>query len=353
MAAEREHLQGDKEGREIDQGLFFRALLRVPELGAHLLDAMLRPTDQALELLPGFQREGVVDLGAVHVERRYGAARLTVRNLRALNAEDEALIGQMETAVDLALLDDQVRVGVLRGGVMTHPRYLGRRVFSAGINLTELYEGRIPLVEFLLGREVGYISKLVRGLLMQDDGGAWPRRTVDKPWLAAVDTFAIGGGMQLLLAVDRVIACSDSYLSLPAAQEGIIPGAGTFRLPRRAGGQLTRQIILDGRKLWASESDARCLIDEVVDPADMDAAVEAGVAHLGSPAVAGNRRMLNLTEESPDRFREYMAEFAVEQALRMYGRDVIDKVERRVAARSRHPRLGRRTGPTTITRSTG
>lgn len=326
ITAERLHIQADKEGWEIDQGILFRALFRVPEVGAHLLDSMLAPTPRAQRLLPAFAAEGLVELGAVRLERHGETAHLTVRNLHCLNAEDDALIEDMETAVDLVLLDEQVSVGVLRGGPMTHPRYLGRRVFSAGVNLIDLYRGQISFVDFMLRREVGYISKLMRGLLVDDDWAAWPRRTLDKPWLAAVDGFAIGGGMQLLLAVDRVVAANDAYLSLPAAQEGIVPGVANLRLSRHTGGRLAREVILGGRKLWASEPAARAVVDEAVDAQRMDEAVRAHAERLAAPAVRANRRMLNLADEPTDRFREYLAEFSVEQALRIYGSDVIEKV---------------------------
>src|SRR5690606_32303152 len=132
------------------------------------------------------------------LERRDGVAHLTMCRDDCLNAEDGRQVDDMETAVDLALLDPAVHVGVVRGGTMTHPRYRGRRVFSAGINLKALHAGEISLVGFLLRREVGYISKPVRGLLVERDD-AWRSATVEKPWVAAVDTFAIGGGCQLLL----------------------------------------------------------------------------------------------------------------------------------------------------------
>lgn len=320
--------QDEKEGREIDQGVFFRAMLRDRIAGPHLLDTMLLPTARAQDLLPEFAASGQVDLGPLRLERRSGAAYLTVCNTSALNAEDNELIDAMETAIDLALLDGQVRVGILRGGEMTHPRYAGRRVFSAGINLSKLHSGQISLVDFLLRRELGYIAKLVRGLLIDDHPGAWPRRYRDKPWIAAIDSFAIGGGAQLMLVFDHVIAAADSYFSLPAAQEGIVPGAGNFRLTRSGGPRLARQVILSGRKIWAHEPEARLLCDEVVDPRDMDAAVEAARELLDNSAVVANRRMLNLADESPDAFREYFAEFAAEQSLRLYGEDVLDKVRR-------------------------
>jgi (3,5-dihydroxyphenyl)acetyl-CoA 1,2-dioxygenase len=337
MASERARSQARKEGREIDQGIFLRGMLRSPTTGPHLLDAMLRPTPRALRLLPQFSRTGVADLGSVRVERRDGAARLTMCRDDRLNAEDSQQVDDMETAVDLTLLDPDVRVGLLRGGEMSHARYRGKRVFSAGINLKALHAGSISLVDFLLRRELGYISKLTRGILVEDET-CWRSPMVQKPWVAAVDGFAIGGGMQLLLAFDHVIAASDAYLSLPAAAEGIVPGAANFRLTRSVGPRLSRQIILEGRRIWATEPAARLVVDEVVEPPEMDEAVEKSLDSLQGPAVAANRRMLNLAEEPPDEFRRYIAEFAVQQALRLYSEDVIGKVGRFISSFS-EPRL--------------
>ncbi len=325
IEAEQRHAQAGKEGREIDQGLFLRAVLTDPGCGPHLVEAMRRPTDRAHHLLAGFQSTGVADLGTVTIERDHGAAHLTVHNGQHLNAEDAVLTDDLETAVDLALLDGQVRVGVLRGGPMSHPRYQGRRVFSAGINLTYLGTGRIPFIDFLMRRELGFINKIARGLA---PGEHWTAAGPEKPWLAAVDSFAIGGGAQLLLVFDLVVAAADAYFSLPAAQEGIVPGAANLRLGRLGGGRIPRQMLLGGRKIWASEPDGRLLCDVVADPREMDQAIEDGVRQLGSEAVLANRRMHNLAAEPPDRFREYMAEFALTQALRLYGADVINKVDR-------------------------
>jgi len=330
MAAERSRAQAAKEGRAIDHGIFFHALLRDPRIGEHICASMLRPTEAALRALPDFQRTGRADLGVVTVERDGTAAFLTVHNLRYLNAEDDPLAVAMETAVDLALLDDGVRVCVLRGAPMTHPAYRDRRVFNAGINLTHLHEGRISYVGFLLGREFGYLNKFTHGLLAEDRS-PWPHSTVQKPWIAAVDSFAIGGGMQVLLAVDRVVAGRDAYFSLPAAQEGIIPGAGTFRLGRLFGGRLSRQVLLGGRVIHAAEPEAALLCDEVTD--DLDGAVARGVEQLDSEAVVANKRMLTLVEEPLDDFRRYMADFALAQSLRIHSDDVLGKLAARAARR--------------------
>ncbi|WP_320068917.1 (3,5-dihydroxyphenyl)acetyl-CoA 1,2-dioxygenase DpgC [Micromonospora sp. RTGN7] len=329
MAAELDRVQADKEGREIDQGIFCAAVLRSATAGSHLIEAMLRPTPRALQLLEGFRRTGVVELDAALIERQGDAAEITFRNAHCLNAEDAGLIADLETAVDLALLDDQVRVGVLRGGEVDHPRYRGKRVFSAGINLKDLRNGAIPFLEFLMGRELGYINKMYRGLLVDPAAGAWSDRTVVKPWIGAVDSFAIGGGMQLLLVLDRVIAEADAYLSLPAAEEGIVPGLGNLRLTRLTGARLARQVVLGGQKIHAATAQGRLLCDEVVAPQDMRAAIDRAVRELSAPAVAANRRMLTLAEEPLEVFREYLAEFAHVQVLRAYSGDVLAKVERR------------------------
>jgi (3,5-dihydroxyphenyl)acetyl-CoA 1,2-dioxygenase len=327
LEAERARQQAAKEGHEIDQGIFFSRVLRSPLAGPHLLDAMLRPTPRARRLLPEFTRSAAVDLGSVRLERTGSVARLTMCRDDCLNAEDNRQVDDMETAVDLALLDPAVRVGLVRGGEMSHPRYRAKRVFSAGINLKALHAGGISLVDFLLRRELGYIHKLLRGVLVED-GARWHTPWLGKPWVAVVDSFAIGGGCQLLLVFDRVLAASDAYFSLPAADEGIIPGAANFRLSRCAGMRLSRQIILQGRRIWAGEPAARLLVDDVVEPNEMDLAINKSLEYLQNPAVIANRRMLNLAEESPDEFRGYMAEFSLQQALRLYSDDVIGKVGR-------------------------
>jgi thioesterase DpgC len=326
LVAEREQLQGDKEGREIDQGIFFAAILAAPHGGPHFAATMLRPTPRALVMLERFQSQGSLRLDTLLIERVDGVARLTVHNEACLNAEDATLIADMETAVDLVLLDDATGVFVLRGCVMTHPKYAGRRVFSAGINLKQLHQGRISLAGFLLQRELGYISKMLHGLHVDRETSLAGPEVVSKPWIAAVDSFAIGGGAQLLLVADHVIAEAGSYFCLPAAQEGIVPGVANLRLTRAVGSRMARQIILSGRKVSTQDRDSHLVFDEVVEAADMDRAVADCAARLNNPAVRANRRMLALAEEPMHDFLNYMSAFAYEQALRLYSEDVLNKV---------------------------
>ncbi|MEW1864617.1 enoyl-CoA hydratase/isomerase family protein [Streptomyces sp. NPDC088194] len=340
LAAEARLPQWEKEGWEIDQGLLFQALFGSAVAGPHLLRAMLRPTRRSLAALPGFRATGRADLGTVSVTRREGIAQVEVCNDAYLNAEDDALVEALETATDLVLLDDGSRVGVLRGGVMTHPAHRGRRVFSAGINLTHLFQGRISLVGFMLRREVGYLAKFVHGLHHGEDGpGGLPARVV-KPWVGAVDSFAIGGGTQILLALDRVVTAEDAWFSLPAMDEGLVPGAANLRLVPATGSRLSRQMIFWGRRLRAGDPAASWLCDQVVPAGELDAAVERAAAHLDNPAVAANKRMLAIGEEPEDVFRRYMAAYAIEQAVRMYSPDLIANLERTWVNRSRRHAAG-------------
>ncbi|MFG3530818.1 (3,5-dihydroxyphenyl)acetyl-CoA 1,2-dioxygenase DpgC [Streptomyces sp. NPDC047917] len=329
VVAEAARIQAHKDGREVDQAMFCGAVLRSATAGTHLIEAMLLPTAGACELLEEFRRVGRIALSTVVVERKGQAAYVTFRNAHCLNAEDNRLIADLETAVDVVLLDDQVRVGVLRGGEVDHRRYAGRRVFSAGINLKDLRNGDISFVDFLLGRELGYIHKMARGLLVNPAEAAWADRCTSKPWVGAVESFAIGGGMQLLLVLDRVIAESEAFFSLPAAEEGIVPGLGNLRLTRMVGTRLARQIILQGRTIHAKDPEASLICDEVVSSSGMESAIDRAVQELSAPAVAANRSMLFLAEEPLDLYRTYLAEFAIAQASRAYSPDVLDKVERR------------------------
>jgi thioesterase DpgC len=318
IARERQVPQKDKDGREIDQGIFFCQILSHRMSGLHLLHAMLRPTAQAEELLPRFQGEGTVDLGPVRVERRGKAGQVILANTGYLNAEDDSTVLPLEIAVDLVLLDPAVEIGLLRGEVMDHPKYAGRRVFSAGLNLTHLYHGKISFVDFYLTRDLGVVNKLYRGLSGPEFLPDESESTLEKPWIAAVEAFAIGGGCQLLLTMDRVIAERGAFFNLPARKEGIVPGAANLRLPRFVGERLARQGILYERAFPADSPEGALLCDEVVAPGEMDAAIERTVAGLTSSGVvsaAANRKALRVGQESLDTFRQYMALYAREQAI--------------------------------------
>lgn len=310
LAVERDRKLADKEGLELAQGLLAGHVLAAPRPGRHLVETMLLPLTEAIERLDELRSTGNVDFGFAHVIRRGPVGILEIRNPRHLNAEDGLTLGPTEWGVDLILLDPEIEVGVIRGGVVDHPRYAGERVFSSGINLTHLYHGRIDFLFYLI-RDLGYVNKLYRGILT-------PAGTVEKLWIAAVERFAIGGGCQLLHVMDHVIAGRGSRLYLPARKEGIIPGASNLRLPRSVGDRAARQAILSGREWTAGEPDAELLCDEVVDPHDVDRTLLARIEALTSSGLinaAANRRALRVGQEPLDLFREYMAAYSREQAF--------------------------------------
>jgi len=188
---------------------------------------------------------------------------------------------------------------------------------------------------------MGLVNKLFRGVarpLRNPDeiaGG-----TVEKPWIGAVDGFAIGGGCQLLLALDYVLAASDAYMTLPARKEGIIPGAANLRLWRFTGDRIARQAILYGRRLDCDTPEGRLICDEIAPPDAMDAALDRivdGFTGSGVVSAAGNRRAIRVGQEPLDAFRRYMAVYAREQAYCHFSPALIANLERNWNAQNRAP----------------
>ena len=115
---------------------------------------------------------------------------------------------------------------------------------------------------------MGYENKMLRGVARNDASpDDLSRSTTEKPWIAVVETFAIGGGCQHLLVMDYVLADAAAYLALPARKEGIIPGMANLRLPRFTGDRLARQAIMYGRRINCDSPEGRLICDEVT-PAD-------------------------------------------------------------------------------------
>jgi len=338
LEAERARPLAEQEGAEIAQGELLSEWLALPREGAHLVWAMLRPTEEALSRLEAFKRDGGVRLGKVSVRREGRAAVLEIGNPRHLNAEDETTLADTEVAVDLILLDDAIEVGVLRGGLVEQGKHAGRRVFGAGLNLTSLYRGKLPFA-FFLDRDLGYVNKIFRGLsgpVFRGPGA--PEETTEKLWVAGVETFAIGGACQLLHVVDHVIAERGARMSLPARKEGIVPGASPLRLPRAVGDRLARQAIMSGRELVAGTPEGDLLVDEVVEPGEMDAALAARVAALTSSGIvnaAANRRALRVGAEPLALFQAYMATYAREQAQCHFSPALVANLEEHWNARER------------------
>jgi (3,5-dihydroxyphenyl)acetyl-CoA 1,2-dioxygenase len=338
IAAEAKLPQAEKEGLEIDQGLLVSHVLAYERSGNHLCHAMLLPRPETEEQLGKFGVHGVLDLGPVQLERRGKAVHLTMRNPRYLNAEDQTTIEAMEIGVDVAILDPESDIAVLRGDQVEHAKYRGRHVFGSGINLTHLYRGRIPFIWFLQ-RDLGFVHKFMRGVaqpdVLPDDVQGYG---VEKPWISVVESFAIGGHCQILLTQDYVLAADDAFMTLPARKEGIIPGVSNMRLPRFTGDRLARQLIQYERKLLCDSPEGRLICDEIAPAHDMDAAVErvvAGLTNSGAVSAVGNRRAFRVTEEPLDAFRRYCAVYAREQAYCHFSPALIANLERHWNAQNR------------------
>jgi len=338
VAAESACLQRDKEGLEIDHGIFVSATLANPDTGRHLCHAMLLPHAGTAERLAELERKGRVDLGAAEVFRKGRASHVIEKNPRHLNAEDATTLDAAEIAVDLAILDPHTQIGVLRGDYVQGGKYQGKRVLGSGINLTHLYYGKVPFIWYLQ-RDLGIVNKLFRGLarpeMMPDDVNG---QTIEMPWIAVVEGFAIGGHCQYLLTMDYVLAAQDAFMSLPARKEGIIPGAANLRLPRFTGDRIARQAIMYQRRLDCDSPEGRLICDEVVAPVDMDSAIERVVENLtgsGVVSAASNRRAFRIAQEPLDLFRGYFAVYALEQAYCHFSPALISNLEQHWNAKNR------------------
>lgn len=338
VAAEAELRQSEKEGVEIDQGILCNQFLADPACGLHLCHAMLLPRAESAEALAKFQRDGRLDLGFARVERQGKAAVLLLANRRFLNSEDNSTQVATEIGADVCILDRQSEVAVLRGDVVPEGKYAGRRVYNAGINLTHLYYGKIPFLWFLV-RDLGFVNKLFRGVARPDvSPDEVAGDSIEKLWISAVETFAIGGGCQILLATDFNIAGRDAYMTLPARKEGIIPAMANLRMARFVGDRITRQAIMYERRIDCDSDVGRMICDEVVSPEDVDATIVRVIDRLtGSGAVGaiGNRRALRLSAEPLDLFRRYAALYAREQAYCHFSPALISNLEQYWNAQSR------------------
>ena len=322
-----------KKGLERAQGAFLAEVLGDAEAGMHLCHASLLPLPESRERAAEFERSGTLDLGGASVERLGKAAVVTMQNPRHLNAEDEVTLRPLETAIDVALLDTKSEVCVLRGGSVNHPRYAGKRLFGAGINLTHLYQGKIRYLWYIL-RDLGLVNKIYRGLAVPNASPELESR--EKMWIGAIEGFAIGGHCQIVLTLDYVLAADGAYMTLPARKEGIIPGAANLRLDRFVGARIARQAVLAELRIDCASPEGKLVCDEIV--TDMDAALARTIEKLtgsGVVSAAGNRRAFRITEEPLDSFRRYMSVYAREQAQCHLSPALIANLERNWNAATR------------------
>ncbi|HEX5608891.1 MAG TPA: enoyl-CoA hydratase-related protein [Solirubrobacterales bacterium] len=188
------------------------------------------------------------------VESRGHVAWWTLSRPDELNALNADLFAALAAAAEEAASDPEVRVVVIRGE--------GERAFSAGADLDELRGRSREEAEEILGRGGEVISAIER---------------LGKPVIAAVDGYALGGGLELALACTLVLVSTNASLGLPEVRLGLIPGyGGTQRLPRAIGRQAALQMMLTGEKISAREAWELGLSARPPIPADeLEEAVEA------------------------------------------------------------------------------
>ncbi|WP_299365506.1 enoyl-CoA hydratase-related protein [uncultured Paracoccus sp.] len=175
------------------------------------------------------------------LSRRDGAVGIiTLNRPEALNALNRQITTELSQAVDEMERDGEINVIVLTGS---------DKAFAAGADINEI-------------RDKSFIDVFDEQFIT----ATWERiAQCRKPTIAAVSGYAIGGGFELALMCDIIVAAECARFALPETKIGIIPGAGgTQRLTRVAGKALAMDMILTGRRLTADEARANGLISRVV-----------------------------------------------------------------------------------------
>lgn len=190
------------------------------------------------------------DLRHVVYEKRGRVAYVTLNRPEVLNAMNLRMHAELARVWDDFEADDDIWVGVLTGA--------GERSFSVGQDLKELV-ARI---------EAGTATSTIGSR----DKPGWPRLTerfsMAKPLIARVNGFALGGGFELAMACDLVIAAEHAEFALTEARLGLMAGAGgVFRLTRQAPFRVAMGHLMTGRRMSAARAFACGLVNEVV-PAD-------------------------------------------------------------------------------------
>ncbi|SDZ16071.1 enoyl-CoA hydratase [Amycolatopsis xylanica] len=197
----------------------------------------------------------------LEVEAGVGTIRLSRPPVNALNNQLQAELG--DAAREAAARDD-IRAVILYGGEKT---------FAGGADIKEM-----------AARSYVEIAKFGAALTASVSAVA----AIPKPVVAAITGYALGGGMELVLAADRRIAGDNVKLGQPEIQLGVIPGAGgTQRLARLIGPSKAKDLVFTGRWVKADEALSLGIVDEVVAPDDVyAAALKWASQFVNGPAVA-------------------------------------------------------------------
>ena len=208
------------------------------------------------------------------VERSNGVLEVTLDRPKA-NAIDAATSRRMGDLFADFRDDPELRVAIVTGG--------GERFFSAGWDLMAAAEGERPDSDYGVG---GF-------------GGLQELPDLNKPVIAAVNGMAVGGGFELALSADLILAAEGARFSLPEINAGTLADAATIKLPRRLPYHVVMDLLLTGRWMEAEEAKHWGLVNEILSP-DRLLARARELAHLlaeGPPLVfAAIKEFLRLNE---------------------------------------------------------
>lgn len=211
-------------------------------------------------------------------EKRGAITLVTINRPKALNALNSDVLDDLIAAFAAYEADESQRCAVLTGS--------GDKAFAAGADIKEMAEK--PAVDF-------YRQNFLAG--WQDRFVAATR----KPWIAAVNGFALGGGCELAMMADFILAAETARFGQPEIKLGIAPGmGGSQRLTRAIGKAKAMEMCLTARMMDAAEAERAGLVARVVPAADLiDEALKSAeqIAAMAPLAVMANKEMVNLSFE--------------------------------------------------------
>ncbi len=184
----------------------------------------------------------MADYSYIVVEQFEGLATVTVSRPDKLNALNADTVAELGRAFHVLAQDDGVRAVVLTGA--------GEKAFVAGVDIAELARMN-PVSGVAVSRRGQDVFRFIERM--------------PKPVIAAVNGFALGGGLELSLACHLRVAGENARFGFPEVKLGIIPGyGGTVRLPRLVGRGRALQLILTGEMIPADQALAMGLVNDVV-----------------------------------------------------------------------------------------
>ncbi|GAA5511506.1 short-chain-enoyl-CoA hydratase [Deinococcus carri] len=222
-------------------------------------------------------------------------AVLTVNRSKALNALNADTLSEISQAVELVIENPEVGALIITGG--------GDRAFVAGADISELAQ----LGDVYAGRELSLAGQDVMHQIS----------SLPIPVIAAVNGFALGGGLELALACDVRVASPGAKLGLPEVTLGLIPGfGGTQRLARLIGAGRALDLMLTARQVGAEEALALGLVNYVADD-PLSKAREVAEAMLKNAPIA-----LSLVKEAVRRGLDTTLEAGLEVEADLFGMTV-------------------------------